>query len=162
MIYVNPSHCWCGVPPLVPCVFPILLEKHQWQQRDSADSLNYFLEDSCTTNLWCRMAFWLPWSQPLPRKQCRSSQVNRILHNQTSEVKHKMHHVLLHSQLKSVIRMQICKTRQLLQSCFQHILCKGFRVIYITRFCMLVSPWDPDIKSIKCLFVLQANIKSFL
>lgn len=126
MICVSPCHCWwCGVPPQVPCVSPILfLLMLGGEASVAAEGLCWFLEwfpwgqYSCSTSLWCRMAFWLPWNQPLPRTQCRSQQVNRIVHNQTSEVKHKMHHVVLHSWLKSVIRMQICKTRQ---SCYNPI-----------------------------------------
>lgn len=90
----------------------------------AAEGLCWFLklfpwgQYSCSTSLCYKMAFWLPWNQPLPRRQCRSSQVNRILHNQGSEVKNKMRHVVLYSWLKSVIRMQICKTRQ---SCYNPI-----------------------------------------
>lgn len=111
--------------------------------------LNYFLEDSATVvRLWCRMAFLL-WNQPLARKQCKSSQVNRTFHNQTSEVKHKMHHVVLCSRLKSVIRMQICKSRQ---SCYNPI-----SNIYFTK----ASGWF-TLQNFACWFHLESLMSKVL
>lgn len=105
-------------------------------------------QSSSSTSLWCRMAFLL-WNQPLARKQCRSSQLNRTLHNQTSEVKHKMHHVVLRSQLKSVIRMQICKTRQ---SCYNPI---------STRYFTKASGWF-TLQNFACRFHLESLMSKVL